>query len=1370
MKIPYFVVFFFLFIAILRAQDDDLFLNNIKFKSYSTKEGLSQRSVTCILQDKQGFIWLGTRYGLNKFDGKIFEKYYYNSENPNSISNNWITKIIEDQDGTIWIGTKKGLNKYNTNDNNFIRVKKTNQTKQFYNNEIWDIKVQDPHFLWIATNNGLDKFNTTTNNVLTFKHHSKNTKSISANKVREILITSNNNLWVNTSEKIDVYNPKKNSFKHIDYPHNASPALTKSNNTTLFQDTSKNIWLGYDKGLAIFNSKDNVFEDFKLNAKTIITNSVRSICEDKDKNIWVGTYRGLYKIDLKNNTLYKYEHDITNPQSLSQNSVYKILEDTRGDLWIGTWGGGVNYYDKSSSDFTTFSEGYSNKNLNYNVVSSIVEDSNENLWIGTEGGGINFYDKKRRIFTYFKHESENLNSLSDNNIKAIIKDHKNNFWVGTHAGGLNQIIIDKKSKTFLRYKNNPTDSTSISDNKITTLAEDTHFNIWIGTNKGGLNCYLRKTKSFIRIDDPNNYLGNFIYKILVSNTNNILFIGSENGLAQVDINTHKITKINFRGQTKSTFTLNPVTNIFQESPYKLWIGTEGDGLYNYNTSTKTSVRYGLHNKLPDDVIYGILPEKNNIWISTNRGLSRINLISKKIKNFDETSGIQGNEFNYGAYLKTKKGLLLFGGSDGFTVFNPTKIKKDTFTPPISITSFKVRNKPYKIIPQSLKTITLNYNQNDFSFNFSALGYAHPNKNQYAYKLEGFDTDWVFNGNNNTAVYTNLNPGNYTFKVKASNNDGVWNKEVPSISLSITPPLWKTWWAFLSYLLLSITLFWLIRKYTLLRIHDRNELKKERLDKKQIEEVNRLKLLLFTNISHDFRTPLTLIIGPLKKMIQEKSGNEYVQKQHSGMYRNASILLQLINQLLDFRKSEAGKLHIHASKNNIVSFIQNVQLLFSELAKDQNITYTIESSEKLIEVWFDKIEIKKVLLNVLSNAFKFTPKNGAISIKISTQTSSKNTPFNNAVKIEISDSGKGISKENLKLVFDRYFQLGQENELRSGTGVGLALAKDIVDLHKGKIYAQNNLNKGSCFTILLPLGNSHLSPQEITKNTNPENNLFNYDEIVTIQPNWIKNNTSNPIIEFNNKLPSILLVEDNIEVRQFIKEIFKTHFNIFEAENGEIGINKAQHNPIDIIISDIMMPEMNGIELCTRIKSDIRTSHIPVILLTARTSSHILKEGYETGADVYLTKPFNSETLRLQVLNILKSRKSLITKFKKDILLEPKEITFESTDEIFLQKAMKIIEKNLSNSNFNVNSFTDKIHMSQSVLYRKIKVLTGQSISEFIRTIRLKRASQLLSETNMSIPDIAYNIGFNDLKYFRSCFKRTFNKTPLQYRKSNHSKR
>ena len=1354
-------------VNMLVAQQEFYLKENLKFKNFSTSDGLSQRSVSCIVQDRQGFLWFGTRYGLNKYDGISFKPFSYNSEDPNSLSHNWITDLVLDTQGLLWIGTKNGLNRYNTKDNSITRIERINSDSEDYNPEIWAIAAQDSSYLWVSTNNGLDRFNTKTNYVLHYNQNKNNPNSISSNKTRRVLLMPNGDLWVCTDEKIDRLRHNSNTFEHFEYPNNANPKITKYHTLALFRDRNGVIWLGYNKGLAYFNVSTSSFEDFKIQNKPAITSSVRTICEDKEGYLWVGAYDGLYKLNLEKNKVSKYQHDVSNPKSLGQNSVYKIIEDSRGDLWIGTWAGGVSYYDKSSNDFVTFSEGFLNKNLNYKVVSSFIEDENENLWIGTEGGGINFYDKSKGTFTYITNNPRDLNSLSANNVKAMLRDHSGHFWIGTHDGGLNQLIVKGSKITVKRFPVVSESMFSQEDNrttsllKITSLAEDDYYKIWIGTNEGGLNYYNTSENRFYRLKDTQNNLGAFIYAIIKSKFGNSLFIGSESGLCKVNPNTFEVKNINFRGNSKISNNVTPVISLYEESATSIWIGTEGDGVYNYNTITGESQRFGLKDGLPNEVIYGILPDDyNNIWLSTNKGICRFNLNTKTLRNFDELDGLQGNEFNYGAYHKNKNGNLVFGGVNGFTAFNPGEIGADGFIPPIAITSLSVRNKHFKVITDSVRHISLRYNQNDFSFNFVALNYSQPNKNQYAYKLEGFDSDWNYIGNNTTAVYTNINHGNYRFMVKASNSDGIWNENGPVIYIDISPPLWKTWWAYVLYVMLFVSVFWFIRRYELIRIKNRNELRQERLDKEQMEEVNRLKLQLFTNISHDFRTPLTLIIGPLRKLINDNKADNILHKQLSGMYRNANILLQLINQLLDFRKSEAGKLKLHTSKYNIVAFLENTKLSFDELAKDKNITYTFSSGSDKIDVWFDKIEMKKVILNILSNAFKFTPSNGSIDIRVNVDP--KNAHF---VKVEIQDSGKGIPFEDIKFVFDRYFQLGQQNELRSGTGVGLALAKDIVDLHKGDIFVESTIGKGSCFTVLLSLGNEHLKQEEIFHESLEENDSIDYYDVKHVASGWVKGEVSDAKpLTINTSLPNILLVEDNMEVRQFIAGIFVEEFNVFEAENGSMGINMAQLYPIDVIVSDIMMPEMDGTEMCHQLKSDIKTCHIPVILLTARTSSKIQKVGYETGADVYLTKPFDAATLKIQVANILNSRKNLINKFKKDILIEPKEITVVSTDELFLKNAMQVIEDNLENPEFNVNEFTDKMFMSQSVLYRKIKALTGQSISEFIRTVRLKKAGKLLKQTDMSVADIAYDTGFTDLKYFRKCFKTVFGVTPTEYKK------
>lgn len=1367
------IIFFNLLVCSLFGQSVSNF-KNLKFKHLSLEEGLSQSSVICVLQDHKGFLWFGTRDGLNRYDGYTFKKYRYNSQDSGSLSNSYIRFLYEDEYNNLWIGTNNGLNKYIADKDSFKRYSQNlGKTQNESANEIWSIVSYNKDYLWLGTGFGLKKFDTRKG---TFSRYDiiDNKKKGSNDVTRNLLKTSDGALWICTNTGVDFYAPKRKIKIHYSNIRNGANSIPIEF-PIIYQDNDKNLWLGHRGGLALLNKKKNVFEQFVLPSGSVlnIVAEVRTIQQDYLGNLWVGTYNGVYIMNSNKSSIVHAHHDENNPYSLSQNSVYKIFEDSQANIWIGTYAGGINFYDRSYDLIKNFSSGTNNSKLNYKVVSSIVEDQDQNLWIGTEGGGINFLNRKTGLFSYYKHNDNDPNSLSTDNVKSIIQTKSGNFWIGTHDGGLNFLNPKQKPFKFQKYKSIPGDNRSISNNRIISLFEDYKNNIWIGTSGGGINVMEDASKSTTRIQDPSEYIGSIIYSITKTSDNTVLLISGNKGLAKVNCTTHKITPIHYKVK-KDLYNTSATLYAYEDRNKNIWIATEGDGLYFYNTKSKKSTKYGISQGLPNEVIYGILEDDyNNLWISTNYGISRFNFTSHQFKNFDMSDGLLGNEFNYGSFLKLKNGDLMFGGENGINFFNPNSIVENAFIPSVYIASILVNNKPFLEKNEAENEIELKYNQNDFSFNFVALSYSQPNKNQYAYKLEGFDKDWNYIGNKKSATYTNIDAGDYVFKVKASNSDGLWNEKGDSINVRILPAPWRSWWAYLIYSILFIAVLLLIRKYSLLRIHEKNELKQERLQKEKIEEINQLKLQLFTNISHDLRTPLTLIIGPLERMLAKKMGNAYIQEQHETMHRNASVLLQLVNQLLDFRKSESGKLQLKASKNNIVPFVENIKLSFEELAKEKQIKYSFQASSQDIEVWFDTINLKKVIYNLLSNAFKFTPNGGEISIALSTTvTNNKRGNPTDFLELVIRDSGKGIPQKNLKYIFDRFYQLEEDENVRSGTGtgIGLALAKNIVKLHKGIIKAISNEGEGTSFIVLLPLGKDHLKEDKILNSK--EDAIDNEGSFYLDKPNYLMDNlsdndTTEEGIDKDKSLPVLLIVEDNKEVRAFIKNIFKTNYTVYEAENGQKALDIANKNSIDLIISDVMMPVMDGIEFCSKIKTNILTSHIPVILLTAKTSEESQKSGYTIGADAYITKPFDTNLLEVRVNNILKSRKSLIEKFKIDTILEPKELTATSADEMFLQKAIDLIEQNMTNTEYTINDFISEMNMSRSVLYRKLKALTDQSITEFIRTIKLKRAAQLILKTQLSISEIAFDLGFNDLKHFRISFQKLFNELPSQYR-ANHA--
>ncbi len=1356
----YYLYTFILFIVIIiapKAQGLEDKNYALKFQHFTSSKGLSQRSVMAILQDKKGYVWFGTRDGLNKFDGNKFVVYRHNSGDKNSITNNYIQTLYQDSRGNLWIGTQNGLNIYNPEKDNFISYNHSESKNSIQSNVIWDIIQLDKNTIWLTTSNGISQVDIGTKKITKLKKTPSNSVFLN-NNTRNFLKTKDGNLWICNTQDIVVYNPIKGFIRKYNFPINKNLEKYSQDRPTLFQDSKNTIWLGYERGLAKFDPKSKLFIDYEFDGKKAIGSAIRSFSEDLSGNLWIGSYSGIYIFNAEHTILRNIVHDEKEDTSLNQNSIYKIICDSRGDMWIGTWGDGVDYFNKDNDVFKEISFGDTDTKLNYKIVSGMTEDKNGNLWIGTEGGGLNFYNRKSKKFSYYKNNPMDKNSISANNIKAVINDREGNIWVGIHDGGVNYFNPNHFPYQFNKIDFPKSNQTSLKSYKVLTLFEDVTGNIWIGTLTGGLLVYDKKTKILTRIHKDSRA----VMSIVQTKTPDFLLVGGSNGVEKINIHTKKRSIINIkkRDDDKSSFLF--VNSIYIDNFNHYWIGTEGQGLFFYDPQRLETKNFGIKEGLPNEIIYGVLSDNNgNMWISTNYGISRLNVLSNQVKNHNQWDGLQGNEFNYGSFLKTRNNELFFGGTNGITYFNPSDIRKNTFVPEIDINSINVNNEPYLKITDANKQITLKHNQNNFSIDFTALNYRQSEKNEFAYILEGNDKKWNYIGNQRQAFYTNIPEGSYVFKVKGSNNDGVWNETGDSIEIKILPALWKTWWAYLIYLSLVFWLSVYIKKMLLIRIKEKNELKEERLEKEKLEELNELKLRLFTNVSHDFRTPLTLIIAPLEKMIEEKMGNSYIRQQHDIMYRNSRMLLQLINQILDFRKSDSGKLSLLASKNDIVSFIEEIKKSFEGLAKQKNINFQFNSSNSDIEVWFDKDKMKKILFNLLSNAFKFTADNNDIIINVSKTTKNDDSKKFKYVKIDVINFVTVIPPEHIKLIFERFYQLDQK-KMELGSGIGLSLTQSLVDLHKGEIVVESSEENGTCFSVFLKLGKKHLLESECINEIDSIeiNDYFVETDFTPAQE--ISENSR--FTETEKKSTTLLIVEDNIDLQNFIKNLFTNKYNVFVAANGEHAIEIAHKNAIDLIISDIHMPLMDGFELCENIKTTLITSHIPIILLTAKTSSIHQERGYANGADAYITKPFNAAILVTRVDNLLKTRASLISKFKKDVILEPKNFTVTSADEIFLETAISIVEKNITNQNFDTKIFIEQMNMSRTVLFTKLKALTGQNLSEFIRVIRLKKSGQLILQTKMNISQIAFEVGFNDLKYFRECFKEFFGVTPSEYKR------
>ncbi len=1337
--------------------------DNLKFRHFTLDQGLNQSTVLCILQDSQGFMWFGTRDGLNKFDGRNFTVYHYNTNDSTSISNNWIKVLYEDQEGNIWVGTENGLNQYRRETNDFQRYLH-NQTWQVAGSQhaIRDIVQHTNGKLYIGTENGIGEFDKTSRQLIPLAALEDKMKTTADKRIRNIHIDSKGRVWVVSMGGIWQSTADLEKFTAVDFPADLPPDVNTGTIFYLHEDKSGNIWLGYEQGLAILDAGQQQFVPYHFKGKPVIESSVRQIVEDHRGIMWVGTYAGLYRVDMIRRDVTRYVHEKNKPHSLSQNSVHSMCMDAAGNLWVGTWAGGINYLDKRFGAFTQYTAGQNEAMLSYGVVSSFVEDQEGNFWVGTEGGGLNYFDRKTEKFTHLKNDPNIPNSLSVDNVKALMMDSSGVLWIGTHAGGLNKLEIKNGRKVFTHFRHDPANPNSLSADWVISLFEGSDGYIWVGTSGGGINWLNTHNGRFEISESAMAAVGQKVYTIREGRQKQV-YVGSDNGLAMFDKYSRQLhafgdKPILLKGRT--------VLSVWEDETY-LWIGTEGDGLYAYNYHSGEMQRFGKDDGLPNEVVYGILEDRQgNLWLSTNKGLCSFDKESHATKNYDVYDGLQSNEYNYGAYTYSSRGELVFGGARGFNIFYPEKVKDNPFVPPVVITAFRLKNKPehlhqymqYK--PDGKGYLELTHEQNIVSFDFVALNYSQPEKNQYAYKLDGFDEEWNRIGNKNTATYTNLNHGTYTFKVKASNNDQVWNEEGVAIDLVILPPFWQTWWAYTLYIIISIVSLLLARKYTLMRIQDKNALKIERMEKENVERVNQMKIQFFTNISHEFRTPLTLIIDPLERLIKNERFSPAVAEKLTIMQRNAGVLLRLINQLLDFRKHEFGKLELRAAKDNVGRYVEEVCHSFDEQAAQKRIDFSVEVIEKGIYVWFDRDKLEEILYNLLSNAFKHTPEKGTIKVSV------KRTPDHEGVEIAVEDNGRGMSEESTKYIFDRFYQLEHSGgDKNAGTGIGLALTKNLVELHQGEISVSSTLGKGTRFCVRLPLGNAHLAMEQMIKGVDTLVNGADGEQELKLPRISEEEDQQLEDIEKNTN-PSLLIVEDNHDVRKYIRSIFENKYDIYEAEDGQQGQELAMRIVPDLIISDVMMPRKNGIELCKALKSTMTTSHIPIVLLTAKASEAHQQEGLETGADDYIAKPFNSELLELKIDNIVRSRRQLQEKLRQSLILEPSQIAISSPDEMFLKKAIEIVEANMADSDFNVNVFIREMGMSRSVVYRKLKALTDQSTIDFIKVAKLKRAAQMLQDASLTVTEVAYGTGFTDVKYFRNCFREQFGVPPTVYRKTH----
>lgn len=1306
----------------------------IRFSSLSIEDGLSQSTVYSIAQDKKGNLWIGTADGLNRYDGYSFTVYRHNNQDSASIQSDLIRSLYVDNKQQLWIGTGLGLSLYNSERNTFRNY--------ILNTQVNDIiQINDSSF-HIGTADGLYTFNVRNEKFIQQK--------IKENEGVQVLTQFNNLLLVGTNQGLYMSLPENSNL----VPYHKE--FTGVNIMDICPDRN-GLWIATEgKGL-YFVSADGKIKNYVKNGNdrySISSDYVRTLCIDKQQRLWVGTFSGLSILD---ETREKFDHYYSNEVekgSINQNSVRSLYLDAQGAMWVGTFFGGLNYYHPLKNQFGRIRHIPYANSLNDNVVSSILESRNGELWIGTNDNGLNFYDQNNNSFKYYT--ANKANSLLSNNVKGMLIDG-NYIYIGTHGGGFSRLDRNSSSITNFTARNS-----NVGSDNVYSFSKDRKGNIWIGT-LNGLTIYNPVSNSFEPFKTLNpsaekDYLSDIskrhIYTLLLDSKEQ-MWIGSETGVYIYTFSGNTLRYYNIN--TLNTSSDDKVNCIFEDNKNRIWIGTRS-GLHLFNPTTQSFKSYTTEQGLPNNNVLGILQDSfGRLWLSTNKGLVCFTPENEKVRIYTLVDGIQSDQFNNYSYCKTSSGEMFFGGINGITHFYPENLVDNPFTPKAILTQFTLFNRIVmpgdetgilsKDISETEK-VKLKPYQTSFSLVFTVPNYLSAKHNTFAYKLDGFDKDWNYTSDIRTVSYSNLDAGNYTFYVKAANSDGIWNDEPTILEIEVTPYWWQTVFARILFAIAILTIIYFIARFFYNRQSFKNQLALERLEKEKIEEVNQMKLRFFINISHEFRTPLTLIMSPLQE-IYNRSTEKWTREQIKLIQRNTNKLFYLVNQLMDYRRAELGVFEVKVVEKDPTSQVEELMSMFERLAKQKHIDFVLRNNLTNKHILFDPNYLDLILSNLLSNAFKYTHQNGEINISL------ENTQ--NDFIITVSDNGDGIPKELQDKIFERFYQVNVEN---IGTGIGLSLIKRLVELHHGKIQLDSEPGKGSVFAIYLPQNKSLYDEKEISDNQQEivRRPILN-DEIDLMR---MSEEDATENVQTDEKKPVLLIVEDDVEIKNYLADNLSDIANIEKAGNGEDALKIVKEHDIDMVVTDIMLPVMDGIKLCKAIKQNIRTSHIPVIMLTAKTNQQDQLEGLAAGADDYLNKPFSISILKMKVQNMLKARTRMQEHYSNTLEVDPEKITFNEMDKEFLEKAKKIVEENMDNMDFSVDDFCKEMGMSRSNLHLKMKAITGESTIEFIKKIRFNEACNLLKDGRYSIAEISTIVGFNTPSYFTTSFKKYFGILPTDY--------
>ncbi len=1394
---------------------------NFHFKHLTIDDGLSQNLVHTILQDRQGFMWFGTQDGLNRYDGYTFTIFQYNPYDSTTIAGHEIRALFEDTAGNLWIGAT-GLNRFEPASETFVRFQhQPNNPHSLSNNSVLAICEDQNGRLWIGTADGLNQIMAHPQSAdgrpaepsTSFKHYRhdpQDPQSLSHNSISALLVDHRGTLWIGTDEGLNraLLTPDSDSdcafvryTRETPAPHGLADDLI----TCLHEDRQGRLWVGTPSGLFQRNSSEDGFRHYPFPAGIFNwrwQGIIKAIHDRGDGTLWIGTLAGLALFDTATGTYQFIPHDSADPSRISFDGILCIYQDQGDVIWFGTAGKGIDKLNPLIKPFAHI--GGPDQRLpgqNAFSVVAINEDQYGTLWVSANN----------RLYQIDRVNGKWQPFQSDMTpVGSIVRDRLGILWFPT-SNGLWE--YNPATHQMVRHRCDPNQQGSLPTNAIRRVIEGDTNEIWALT-VGGMLCRLdrqRRNFSFTQIRDAES----ITFYCEHRGADGLFWFGSDAGLIRFDGRDASVHYYRTDPGSLSSLSDDVIYCILADpgQPQRfLWLGTAGGGLNRFDIQAESFIHFTKKDGLPNDVIYGILPDRlGRLWLSTNFGLSVFDPQRSTFRNFDRRDGLQSNEFNRGAYFLSQKGEMFFGGINGLNAFYPDSIRDNPHKPPVVITDFQLAyqsvlfrepDSPLKQPLSETKEIRLAHDQNTIAFEFAALDFTEPAKNQYAYILENFNPQWVTAGTNRKATYTNLAPGHYVFRVKGSNNDGIWNEAGASIRIIIAPPFWKTWWAYAGYLILGIGVVIGIVKGRVRRLEKRTRALETAVQERTAEvvareqqlsvqaeklrELDHIKSSFFANISHEFRTPLTLILGPVQRIINEVAEIN-IKHELVRIQKNGQRLLRLVNQLLDLSKLETGKMTIQVRLGNIVPLIKSITMSFASLADQKHITLNFVSKAEAIMIYFDRDKIEKIFYNLLSNAFKFTPEGGEISVQLSVVSNQMPESSNqlsvtskrlvtdhcslttdHCLLITVQDTGIGIPADRLPHIFDRFYQVDPSSTREhEGTGIGLSLVKELVTMHHGSVEVASVEGQGSTFTVCLPLGREAYSEDEVADQMMSDQAITDasfIEAFVDLEAPVSEQKTVSDDHECTAaELDTIVLVvEDHADVRAYIREYLEASYKVIEAGDGAEGVEKAREFIPDLIVSDVMMPKMHGYEMCQALKSDERTSHIPVILLTARAALEDKVAGLKTGADDYLTKPFEAAELLARVENLIESRRRLRQQWQRTVVLKPDEIAATPIDQAFLEKALAVAEAHLGEEDFSIEEFAGQVGMSRSQLHRKLHALTNQSASLFLRSVRLQRAAQLLRQRAGTIAEITYQVGFSSQAYFTRCFKDQFGCSPKEY--------